>query len=278
MIKKILLVADVSSASVEAKRFSIKLAKRAECHLTGLGILDTHWMTAAQPEPLGGGAFKIQRDEEVIRSSHTQVESVLETFKKECEAAGVNHDTIELEGYPASEIERLSQEYDMIVMGQKTDFHFELDDDSDLTVKHVARNNPRPILAVPGPTDDLGDDVLVAYDGSPQSARALHMFLLLGLGKGRTIHIVTVDRDKAIAKATALHAQRMCELYDLETKVHSIATRDDPADVIMKKKKELPIGIVVVGSFSHGSLTELFFGSCASKLMKKSRVPLFIHH
>ena len=49
--------------------------------------------------------------------------------------------------------------------------------------------------------------VLVAYDGSPASSRAVHMFALLGLAAGRVIHAVTLNRSSAgRAEETAAQA------------------------------------------------------------------------
>ncbi|MDC0344669.1 universal stress protein [Alphaproteobacteria bacterium] len=278
MLKRILVIVEGSSASHGAQKIAIDLAKHSNARLTGAGVLDTPRITAAQPEPLGGGAFKMQRDEEVIRKSHNQIDTLLTDFRKTCQKATLGCETVELEGFPSTEIRRLSHEHDLIVIGQTNDFHFEWEHHSDTTVKHIARNNSRPILAVPPPEASSGDEVLVAYDGSPQSARALHMFLLLGLADKKKVNIITVDTLKTEANAIADEAVRMCAVYNITPAVHAIATRTDPAKAILDKKRTLPIGMVVLGSFSHSSFSEFFFGSCATTLMRKSRVPLFIHH
>lgn len=279
MIRRALVVVDGSKASLEAQKYAISLSKERQCRLTGMGVLDTPWITAAQPEPLGGAAYKLHRDDEVIRQSHERVNSILQDFKNKCKEAGLEGDTLEVEGFPASEIERLSQEHDLIIIGQKTDFHFDLEDDSDITVRHIARDNPRPILSVPAPRDgEFPRDVAVAYDGTLQSARALHMFLLLGLGEGRTLHILTVDRHQNEADEVAMRAVRMCEVYGVTAKPLGIASTKDAAKVLLKTIETLPVGLVVIGAFSHSTLSEVLFGSCASTFMKKSKFPLFIHH
>lgn len=268
---------DGSKAGIAARDLAVKLAKESNASLTGMTVLDTPWITAAQPEPLGGGAYKLHRDDEVIKQSHSHAEFVLSDFKKVCKEHKVTCEAIEVEGFPASEIEYLSHEHDLIVIGQTTDFHYELEEETDLIVKHVANDNPRPLIIVP-PYTVNSDNILIAYDGTLEAARALHIFLLLGLTKGKKIHIVSVHKNEDFALETAFQAKRMCKAYKIEAEVHAVATRSDPAKVILRKVEELEIGIVVMGAFGHTSFREVLFGTTTSHLMRKCKVPLFLHH
>ncbi len=277
MLKKILVVLDGSKTSVGAKTYAVNLAKQLKAKLTGVGVIDTPWITAAQPEPLGGAAYKIHRDEEVIRQTHNRIETMLDEFKGLCARGQVACDTSELEGFPATEIESLSQEHDLIVIGKTTEFHFDLDVESDLTVKHIIRDNPRPIIVITSP--DIEDKtVLIAYDGSLQAARSLHMYLLLGLGQDKNVHVISIARKQKDADEIAQRAQNMCESHDIKVAAEGIVSTKPPEEVIKKKSKEINAGMIVMGAFGHKGLRELFFGSCTEHMMKKSTVPLFIHH
>src|SRR5215510_15202139 len=104
MLKKILLVLDSSKPGIMAQEYAIKLAKQFKSSLTGLGVLDTPWITAAQPEPLGGAAFKIHRDDVVLRQSQEHIEFLLNDFKKDCQTGSIVFQALETEGFPAVEI------------------------------------------------------------------------------------------------------------------------------------------------------------------------------
>ena len=80
MIQRILLVLDSSEPGIQAQHYALKLAKSSKAFVTGVGILDTPWITAAQPEPLGGSAFKLQRDDAVIEQSHDHLQSLIEVI------------------------------------------------------------------------------------------------------------------------------------------------------------------------------------------------------
>ncbi|MGB0934439.1 MAG: universal stress protein [Alphaproteobacteria bacterium] len=277
MLKRILVVLDGSKAAAAAKLYAVELAQATDSALTGVGVIDTPWITAAQPEPLGGAAFKIHRDKVVIRQTHERIQKMLDGFMGICKENDVACQVSELEGFPATEIENMSEENDMIVIGKTTDFHFDLDDDSDLTVKHIIRDNPRPIIVVTGPSKAEGD-VLIAYDGSLQAARALHMFLLLGLAKGRKVHAISIAPRQKEANLIVMRARNMCELHGVEVVAEGIVSSRAPENTIQKKAKEIGASVIIMGAFGHHGLRELFFGSTTEHMMKHSEVPLFIHH
>lgn len=277
MLKRILVVLDGSQASSVAKQYAIKLAKDLGAELTGVGVLDLPWITAAQPEPLGGGAFKIHRDQEVIHQHHKKIRAMLEKFADLCKENKLNYEAVELEGFPATEIETMAETHDLIVIGRTTDFNFELDVDTDFTVRHIIRDNPRPIVVV---TSDYEVDrkVLIAYDGSLQAARALHMYLLLGIGKGQKVHILSIGKKHNEAERAANRAKAMCLAHGVDAEAEGITSKLSVEEVIKKKAKELQVTMVVLGAFGHTGIRELIFGTTTEHLLKDSEVSLFIHH
>ena len=277
MIRRILLALDNSEPGIKAQGYAIELAKKHKAAITGLGILDTPWITASQPEPLGGGAFKIQRDDAVIEQSYDHVTFLMGEFQSACEKAGVKHQAFEADGFPALEIEKLAHEHDIIVIGKTTDFHFELDDDSDLTVKHLARDNARPILTIPTNVPET-NNVLVAFDGSLQSSRAIHMFVLLGLAKDKKIHILSIDKDKDIAEVNATRAHNLFSAHGIESTTEGLEKTGSTAEQIINKTKELDVSMMVMGGFSHTAIREAIFGSNTKSIMKNCNFPLFLHH
>ncbi|MBN9413481.1 MAG: universal stress protein [Candidatus Paracaedimonas acanthamoebae] len=277
MIKKIILALDGSKPSLNARDYAIKLAKEHKALLTAIAVLDTPWLTAAQPEPLGGSAFKIYRDEVVIKEAEGHLHELLAQFKLKAEQEDIKAEAYEYEGFPVSEIERASYEGDIIILGKTTDFHFSLEQDNDLTVRHIARDNPRPIIIVPENFKE-GKRVIIAYDGSVHASKALHMFLLLGLAKGNEVHVVTVKPTPEQAQETLNQAINLSNLYDVKLKPHVVISDDNPAPHILELISQINPSLIVMGAFSHNILSETLFGSCTKTLMNKTEVPLFINH
>ena len=278
MIKKILVVLDNSKPGLTAQKYAMDMALKYKAILTGLTILDTPWITAAQPEPLGGSAFKVHRDDVVLRQSQDHIDYLLAEFKKDALEAQLDFQGVEAEGFPAIEIEKLSHENDIIIIGKTTDFHFELEEDTDITVKHIARDNPRPLILIPE-TIPTSQRIMVAYDGSLQASRSLHMFLLLGLAKSHEIHIVCSHKIVDKAEVVGKRAVRMCEAHGVKATFHPLEMPSgSTADHLLDKVKELDVSMLVMGGFSHTLIHETLFGSCTKALMRNTIVPLFMFH
>lgn len=271
-----MLVVDGSEAGIAAQNFALKIAQQKKAPITGIGVLDITWIVEPLPEPFVGTAYSIYGAEE-IEHEHQHVSEALINFAKACKEKDVSYRYVEEKGSPARVIEDLSHRHDLIIMGQTTEFHFELEKPNDLTVKQVARDNPRPILVVPSSYKESGN-VMVAYDGSLQSARSLHMFLLLGLGEGKKIDVLTINKKQERAEEIARKAQAFCVSHGLQCAIHPIESTESPSSIILEKTKELSSEVLVMGAFSHPTIREVLFGSSTLDLIEKGNVPLFIHH
>lgn len=219
----------------------------------------------------------MQRDAAVIGQSHELLASLISEFRAACAARGINHSSLEVEGFPAVEIERLAHEHDLIIMGTTTDFHFDLEENSDDVVKHIARDNPRPLIILPETMHNT-DNIVVTFDGSMQSSRAMHMFILLGLAKGKNIHVVSIDKNIDIATAYTKFATHIFQAHDCSTTLHALLPDGDTAKQLMSMAHELKASMMVMGGFSHSMIRETLFGSCTKTLMTQSDIPLFLHH
>ena len=119
---------------------------------------------------------------------------------------------------------------------------------------------------------------MVAYDGSLQVARSLHVFLLLGLAKGKELHIVSGHKNVDKAEVVAKRAVAMCEAHGVKAKHHTIEINGSVAERLLDKQQELDASMLVMGGFSHTMIREAIFGSCTKTLMKDCPVPVFMHH
>lgn len=166
-----------------------------------------------------------------------------------------------------------------IVIGSTTELHFELDDQSDIVVNHVARDNPRPVLIVPDYQPQENETIVVAYDGGIQSSRALHMALLMGvLDKKHKVHVVSIAQDHFDIEKRAQQALIMLKNHDIEAQLHILEKSKSVATVLMAAMTSLDATMLVMGGYSHGSLRETFFGSNTRDILKSCKIPIFLHH
>ncbi len=267
MMRRILVALDGSPSSLQAARAGFGLARAGQARVDGLALVPP---TTGDAAAAGAGE---------------QAGSVMQAFRQEAERIGVSPpDVWAVSGSPLGVIRDEAVEYDLVVLGRESMF----DVNSKmctlpLCIDRIIREEPRPVLLVPEkPTaiDQFGSStpILVAFDGSPASSRALHMFALLGLAEGRAIHVITVN--PASSGEGEMTAARACSLLRFHGagETHPIGRdADSPQDAILEAAGALGAGMVVMGAYGTRGIREIF-GSCTRAVLHAAPVPLFLHH
>jgi nucleotide-binding universal stress UspA family protein len=255
--------------------FGIRWAQHWDTVLVGLGVVDAPTICKAQPVSLGATAYKAQRDEVLSADAHHKVAQLLEHYTQRCTEAGVTCQGRQEVGSPAECLLLDAQQYDLIVLGQQTFFHFETQDKPDETLAVVVKQSPCPVVAVPA-TLPAGRAVVVAYDGSAHATRALHMFQALGLDSAYDVHVVCVDAQPQRAAGWA-RAVAFLQGHHIEAQTHVCATSASPAHVLLEHVQQLKASLLVMGAYGRSTLREFLGHSVTHTLLQDSPVPLFLY-
>ena len=137
-------------------------------------------------------------------------------------------------------------------------------------IESVIRALHRPILIVNQAYSEP-KKVMLAYDGSPASAKALNMLASSPLFKTTECHVLHVGReDDALlktAKFTLEAAEINCVTKNMEGKIE---------DVIIQYQNDNDIDLTIMGAFSHHRLRDLLLGSFTAKMLEKTQRPLLL--
>lgn len=279
MIKSILVTLDDSESSVSAKKLGVALAKEHKASVTGIGVLDQPWIAAPEAIPLGGAAFKVELDEKLLQDTRRRVHKLEKDFTAFCKEEKVDSTIIDATGVPSYEIEYFATEHDLLIIGKDATFHFTSTEETGVSVKQIIRDNPLPVI-VTSPTIpyEKSSSVLVAFDGTFASSRALHMAILVGILKGKEVHIAHVNPDQKEAKGIVEVAVKLCANHGIKAKGHPLASSEKPATALLKLSEEIEPSLIVLGAFGHAGISYLFMGSCAKTLLRTTSIPLFIYH
>lgn len=280
MLKSLLVALDGTATSDTAKILAVELAKEHSAKAVGLGIANLPSISPPEAVPIGGAAFKVQRDEKDLSDARRTILTFLERFGQQCEKEGVEHEIVEREGAPHEQIALEARSHDLVVIGR--DAHFDLKPEK---VKHhdpfpqLAKISPCPLIATP-PALENGGPILVAYDGSQASARALRMFLLLGLFGERPVHVLTLDSDRSKAESVAASALELLERHERSAEGFPMECNTDHAEAIIAEIEKLRPKMLVLGSFGHGGWREALFGDVTHDLLFKHSCacPVFLCH
>src|SRR5215475_13306073 len=205
MLRSILVGLDGSAYSAAAVELGIRWAQHSGAVLVGLGIVDAPTICKPQPVPLGASAYKVHHDTTLLADAGHKVKQFSEHCAQRCAEAGVAYQILQDTGLPVKHILLEAQQYDLIMLGQHTFFHFETQEKPDETLHVVVKQSPCPVVAVPATLPEERA-VIIAYDGSPHATRALHTFQALGLDSAYDVHVVCIDAQQKRAACCAERA------------------------------------------------------------------------
>lgn len=279
MIKSLLVILDESEASESAKKLGIQLAKSHKASLSGIGVLDTPWITAPEAIPLGGASFKVELEAKVLGSTKHHIRTLEQNFMDDCKKHKTEASIIDTEGLPAEEIEYFAAAFDLLVIGKDANFHFAPGEEISTPVKQLLKDSPRPFIVTGSRLPAQNNStVLIAYDGTFAASRTLHMAILLGFLEGKTIHIASVNENEESARKWINSAAQLCHYHGLKTHIHPIATAEKPSIALLKLAEDVKPSLIVMGAYGHSTIRAFFMGSCTKELMQGTEIPLFVFH
>jgi nucleotide-binding universal stress UspA family protein len=264
---------DGSPESDAAVELGARWAGELGATLVGLGVIDEPAITLHG----GAGYFKEQLDEALLHKAKVEVDRLLARFRARCAEAGVPCEVLEDVGQPCEQVLLEAQRYDLVLLGQETRFHFMTSDAPCETLTKVLWASPRPVVVVPRRLNHARN-VLVAYDGSAQAARALAAFEATGLGRGGEVHVVSVNRDPAQAARHADRAVDFLSHHGIQAVAHAVGDSRAPAERLLEEARKLEVGLVVMGAYGQSHLRDFFLGSVTRSVLKGGDRPLFLTH
>jgi nucleotide-binding universal stress UspA family protein len=268
---------DATPASSQAQQLAIEMAKRLDCQITGLAVLDRDHITQPTAVGIGGMAYKQHRDQVKLEEAKAFLQRLEKGFQQSCEGLGATWRLIEAEGVPHRLLEQESGRHDLLVIGKDTDFHFDEDPSTASTVQRLLRDNPRPLLVCPERASNEGA-ILATYDGSVRASRALHMLVLLEFARGRRVHVLSVAADRQVAEARARYPTELLAMHGYQATAHGIGSHADPAEIVLAEADAVGATLIAMGASGHSPLHEFFLGSTTQRLLNSCPCVLFVHH
>lgn len=280
MIKKILVALDPDTDTPVATQYATDIARRHGAEVTGLAVVD---MGSIEADSRGGGIGSMYLVEKIQANLTSEARSVAreltDAFQTAMSDTSVAYDVRVKEGVPFQRIIEDMKYHDLLVVGKDPHFFYSHPDKKTKTLARVVKDTIAPTLVVPN-THRSVNRVLVAYDGSPASARSLRRFVhLKPFGTDLTLEILHVD-EKQVTAETELALQMAKEYVDahgFNARVSSV-TGHDPTQEIVAYSQTFEADMVVAGAHSVSKFTRLAFGSTTDSLLKNCPVPLFLDH
>ena len=141
----------------------------------------------------------------------------------------------------------------------------------------------RPLLVVPfaGSFATVGDQVLVGWNASAESARAVNAALPI-LRRARRVTVLSINPRRGIggegdvpAADIVLHLARHGITAEA---AHTIAEGISEGDALLSYAADIGADLLVTGLYGHSRVREVVFGGVTQSLMTEMTIPAFMMH
>jgi len=278
MSKKIVIGLDPSEHTKTALQIAVRRAKELGSVLVGVTVVNTEDIKeSVGGAPAGAIHYAEKAVEKNITLAQKRAQELIANFEKVCEENNIKYESFIKEGDPAGEIIEEARTADLIIIGIKTHFHLEHPDVEGDTLKDLLKESVAPVMAVTE-KPSLPTKLLIAYDGSTQSAKAMREYVHIShmLPFAQEAYLLNVTDNIEEGMNLLKKAESYLQLYGLKTE--KIIKSGEPAEVIFNTAKELGDALIIMGAYGHSGLKELFFGSTAEKIIKDGSFPIFVYH
>ena len=137
---------------------------------------------------------------------------------------------------------------------------------------------PAPTLTIPADwSKDVGETILIAWNGSLEAARALRAAMPL-IEKAKHVNAVLVDanarREGSADPGAALGAMLSRHGADAEISLlHS--DRGSVAETLRQRAKDIGADLIVMGAYGHSRFRERMIGGATRDMLKAAETPIF---
>lgn len=276
-LKDLLVHVDNSKANTACLDAAIRLATAHDAHLTGLYVLPS---VTAIP-----AFYEAQIPAEVIESQRqadqARARDAEQAFKTAVDRAGVSSEWRLVEGDVTSTLSLHARYVDLLIIAQADSA-----DPLSLSqgdIEEVVLDAGRPVMVIPyiGAPGPLGRHILVAWNASRESMRAIHDGMPL-LEKAEGVHVLSInppggragDGDLPGADVSLHLARHGIKVEAGFTEAHDISV----GDTLLSRAADKQVDLIVMGAYGHSRYRELIVGGATRHLLESMTVPVLMSH
>jgi nucleotide-binding universal stress UspA family protein len=273
MIKRILVALSGTPFTASAIRHAIELARRHNAEITGVTDVDLAKLANVGPIPLGAGAAAHDLIEHRLHLTEQHIDEAIATFETACSGDGISFKVVRETGSPFEKLISLWRYHDLTVAGLRGLFEYGVVHNPDDTIIRLIAKGVRPILAVALEYRPV-TKVLVAYNGSMESAKALKRFVQSAPWPDIELSIVTIGESEEKGRELLADAAGYCRLHGYEVQTELI--EGSPKDLLLGHAERLGTDLLVMGSSSRAAIIKHLLGDTALRAIRDAEIPLFL--
>ncbi|MGO8865374.1 MAG: universal stress protein [Alphaproteobacteria bacterium] len=275
--KDLLVHVDASPQCKARLAVAANLARRFDAHLTGLYVLPPVTLS-----PLLADQFPPKVLEEADAQVGQERDTAKALFTSAVKGLGSKTEWLESEGDAVELVSREARHADLTILGQIPPTQRAPGIAIDFP-ERVVIGAGRPAFLVPyaGRFASFGERVLVAWNGSPQSARAVGDALPFLASAGR-VEVLSIDASKnedSEMRASGVAIARHLLRHHVKAEPHHLVAGEvGIGDMLLSRAADEAADLIVMGVYGHSRLRELVLGGVSRDIFQRMTVPVLMAH
>jgi len=278
---KTILTVVGDGAARPALETALLVAKRFGSHICGL-----HAMTKEYAVVFGGEmGFSISSevDRTLEREGAERRDAARRLFQsfmseqgvpRSAEPGGVSAEWREEEGRQNAIVGTLGRVFDLIVVERPP----KLASLAEATLEDALFESGRPvIMAPPKPGPALGDNVVIAWNGSGETALTVALAMPL-LKRAREVRIVSVETGMTPGPNGEELARTLARHGIAATSRHVATKSANPGAVFLEEARAAGADLLVKGAYTQSRLKQMIFGGATRQIIMEAEIPVIFAH
>lgn len=146
------------------------------------------------------------------------------------------------------------------------------------TVETALFESGRPIiLAPPTPPATLGESILIAWNGSTETARAI-AFAMPFLRRARRIQVISAEGGMVPGPSAEDVASALACEGIMATHKAILGGRRSPGEHYLDEAAELGCDLIIKGAYTQSRLRQMIFGGPTSHILAHAEIPVLMAH
>ncbi|MCA9296465.1 MAG: universal stress protein [Phycisphaerales bacterium] len=272
MLKRILVALSGSPFTTSAIRHATELGAGHHARVFGVTVTDLERLEDIGPVPVGAAAAAHALAEHRLATAREALEISINEFTAACQTAKLDSTLYMEEGDCLEKFMSLSRYSDLTVIGLRGLFEYGVvQNPRDTILKAIARGL-RPILAVAEQYRPV-KRVMVAYNGSIESAKAMKSFVWINAWPGVEVRVICIGDKRDVPGLLADASEYFTEHGYSTDSEHRAG---DPHKELLKAAGEWKADMIVMGATSRSKLGRLIWGDTALDVLENSTIPVFL--
>jgi len=274
------ILAVVGDGTVEAVlETAILAARRFDSKITGLNAL------ASEYAVVFGGEMGFSISSEVDRTleregteRRTQARNLFNTVMRKhgiaASGSGVTAEWREEAGRQNAIVGALGRVYDLIVVEQPD----KAASFAEATLEDALFESGRPVLMAPKtPTATVGERVLVAWNGSTETARTIAAAMPF-LKRAARVEVVSVA-SAFVPGPSGEELVRNFKAHGIAAVSRHIAVGNKPAgEVFLDEAQVMQADLLIKGAYTQSRLRQMIFGGATRHVILNANIPVLLAH